>query len=481
MGEDEQQPSLFGEAGDGPARQGRQSKAARSPEADDAPEHARPLAARMRPRTLDEVLGQDHLLAPGHALRRALERDQVPSMILWGPPGSGKTTLASVIAASTHARFVALSAVTAGVADLRRVVEDAAKLLRATGQRTILFIDEIHRFNKSQQDAILPHVERGTVILIGATTENPSFEVNAALLSRTRVFTLRALSDEDIQLVLRRALADSERGLGTEHLNITDDALNFLSTYANGDARTALNALELAATTAPGNDVGARMIDLAGVEDALQHRALLYDKAGEEHYNLISALHKSLRGSDPDAGLYWLGRMLEAGEDPLYIVRRLIRFASEDVGMADPQALVVCMAAQQAVHFIGMPEGALALAQAAVYLATAPKSNALYSAYSAVQEDVRATRNDPVPLNIRNAVTSLMKGLDYGKGYRYAHDDYAGQPDPADPTRPPPQRLEEYLPDALKDRRYYEPGAQGNEASIQAWLTRRRSETDKST
>jgi putative ATPase len=475
--DDEQQPSLFGEAGGGPARQSRQSRAARGPAADDTPDHARPLAARMRPRSLDEVLGQNHLLAPGHALRRALERDQVPSMILWGPPGSGKTTLASVIAASTRARFVALSAVTAGVADLRRVVEDAAKLLRATGQRTILFIDEIHRFSKSQQDAILPHVERGTVILIGATTENPSFEVNAALLSRTRVFTLRALSDEDIQFVVRHALTDPERGLGAERLIISDDALNFLATYANGDARAALNALELSAATAPGKDTGEQVIDLAGVEDALQHRALLYDKAGEEHYNLISALHKSLRGSDPDAGLYWLGRMLEAGEDPLYIVRRLIRFASEDVGMADPQALVLCMAAQQAVHFIGMPEGALALAQAAVYLATAPKSNALYTAYSAVQEDVRATRNDPVPLNIRNAVTGLMKGLDYGKGYRYAHDDYGGQPDPADPSRPPPERLEEYLPDALKGRRYYEPGAQGNEASIWEWLRRRRGET----
>ena len=403
-------------------------------------------------------------------------------MILWGPPGSGKTTLASVIAATTHARFVALSAVTAGVADLRRVVEDAAKLLRATGQRTILFIDEIHRFNKSQQDAILPHVERGTVTLIGATTENPSFEVNAALLSRTRVFTLRALSDEDIQLVLRRALADTERGLGAAAAHIERRCAQLPGHLrqrrrAHGPQRAGAGRDD----RAEADEAGARVIDLAAVEDALQHRALLYDKAGEEHYNLISALHKSLRGSDPDAGLYWLGRMLEAGEDPLYIVRRLIRFASEDVGMADPQALVVCMAAQQAVHFIGMPEGALALAQAVVYLATAPKSNALYTAYSAVQEDVRATRNDPVPLNIRNAVTGLMKELDYGKGYRYAHDDYAGQPDPADPTRPPPQRLEEYLPDALKGRRYYEPGAQGNEASIQAWLKRRRGETDKNT
>src|SRR5690242_3515916 len=477
--EPRQQASLFGETPPTPqARPVRKhtppQSALDAPEATNLPPNARPLAARMRPQTLDEILGQAHLLAEGRALRRSIERDQTPSMIFWGPPGSGKTTLASVIAHTTQARFVALSAVTAGVADLRRVVDDAAKLLRATGRRTILFIDEIHRFNKSQQDAILPHVERGTVILIGATTENPSFEVNAALLSRTRVFTLRALSDEDIQLVLRRTLADSERGLGSEHLTISDDALSFLATYANGDARTALNALELAATTAPGNEAGERVIDLAGVEDALQHRALLYDKAGEEHYNLISALHKSLRGSDPDAGLYWLGRMLEAGEDPLYVVRRLIRFASEDVGMADPQALVICMAAQQAVHFIGMPEGALALAQAVVHLATAPKSNALYLAYAAAVEDVRQTRNDPVPLHLRNAVTRLMQELDYGKGYRYAHDDYAGQPDPDDPSRPPPERLQDYLPEQMRDRQYYQPTAQGGEASIQAWLNRRR-------
>jgi putative ATPase len=428
----------------------------------------------MRPRTLDEVVGQDHLLGPGRALRRVLERDSVPSMILWGPPGSGKTTLASVIARSTHARFVALSAVTAGVADLRRVVEDAAKLLRMTGQRTILFIDEIHRFNKSQQDAILPHVERGTVILIGATTENPSFEVNAALLSRTRVFTLSALEDADIRTLLDRALADRERGLGNLELTVPEDVLAFLAQFANGDARTALNALELAATAAPVREDGSRALDLATVEDALQHRALLYDKGGEEHYNLISALHKSLRGSDPDAGLYWLARMLEAGEDPLYVVRRLIRFASEDVGMADPQALVVCMAAQQAVHFIGMPEGALALAQAVVYLAAAPKSNALYTAYKAVQQDVRETRNDPVPLHLRNAPTGLMKALDYGKGYKYAHEDYVGMPDPADPMRPPPERPQSYLPEVLGEREYYRPGAQGAEASIQAWLARRR-------
>ena len=477
--EPRQQASLFG--GVAPAPQARQPRkpsqpesALDTPDATNVPPNTRPLAARMRPQTLDEILGQHHLLDEGRALRRSIERDQPPSMIFWGPPGSGKTTLASVIARTTQARFVALSAVTAGVADLRRVVDDAAKLLRATGRRTILFIDEIHRFSKSQQDAILPHVERGTVTLIGATTENPSFEVNAALLSRSRVFTLHALGDDDIRILLDRALHDPERGLGAQSLTIDDDALTALATYANGDARTALNALELAASVAPESDGGARHIALATIEDALQHRALLYDKAGEEHYNLISALHKSLRGSDPDAALYWLGRMLEAGEDPLYVVRRLIRFASEDVGMADPQAFVVCVAAQQAVHFIGMPEGGLALAQAVVHLATAPKSNALYTAYGAVQEDVRATRNDPVPLHLRNAPTTLMKQLDYGKGYAYAHDTYAGQPDPEDPMRPPPERPQEYLPEQMRDREYYHPTAQGGEASIAAWLRRRR-------
>jgi putative ATPase len=477
--EPRQQASLFGEAAPAPqARPVRKPTTPQSaldaPEATNLPPNARPLAARMRPQTLDEILGQAHLLAEGRALRRSIERDQTPSMIFWGPPGSGKTTLASVIAHTTQARFVALSAVTAGVADRRRVVDDAAKLLRATGRRTILFIDEIHRFSKSQQDAILPHVERGTVTMIGATTENPSFEVNAALLSRSRVFTLHALSDDDIRTLLNRALHDGERGLGAQPIAMDDDALNALAGYANGDARTALNALELAAAVAPEGVDGTHHITLATVEDALQHRALLYDKAGEEHYNLISALHKSLRGSDPDAALYWLGRMLEAGEDPLYVVRRLIRFASEDVGMADPQAFVVCVAAQQAVHFIGMPEGALALAQAVVHLATAPKSNALYTAYDAVREDVRATRNDPVPLHLRNAPTDLMKQLDYGKGYEYAHDTYAGQPDPDDPSRPPPARPQDYLPEQMRDREYYQPTAQGGEASIQAWLKRRR-------
>src|SRR6202049_577403 len=380
-----------------------------------------PLAARMRPRSLDEIVGQEHLLGPGRLLRRSIEGDSISSMILWGPPGSGKTTLADVIARVTRAHFVRLSAVSAGVADLRKVVEDARKLKQFSGQRTIMFIDEIHRFNKAQQDAILPHVEHGVVTLIGATTENPSFEVNGAILSRLRVFVLKALSEAQILDLLQRALHDKERGLGQFSISVDEDALQQIAIFANGDARTALNVLELAAQS--DQNKGGR-VTLAVVEDAMQHRALLYDKGGDQHYDTISALHKSLRGSDPDASLYWLGRMIEAGEDPLYIVRRLIRFASEDVGMADPQALLVCVAAQQAVHFVGLPEANLALAQAVVHLATAPKSNALYEAYSRVQEDVQQTRNDPVPLQIRNSPTQLMKDLDYGKDYKYAHDYY---------------------------------------------------------
>ncbi|MBA3824427.1 MAG: replication-associated recombination protein A [Ktedonobacterales bacterium] len=444
------------------------------PSAPTASNEAMPLAARMRPHTLDEVLGQAHLIAPGRALRRAIEADRIPSMIFWGPPGSGKTTLAEVIAHTTHARFVRMSAVTAGVAELRRVVEDAAKLSRATGQHTILFLDEIHRFNKAQQDSALPHVERGTITLIGATTENPSFEVNAALLSRSRVFTLHALTDDDIKLIIQRALADPERGLGERALTLPADALDFIATFANGDARAALTALEAAANALP---IGERTLTLPLVEDALQHRALLYDKGGEEHYNLISALHKSVRGSDPDGALYWLGRMLEAGEDPLYIVRRVIRMASEDIGMADPQALVVAVAAQQAVHFVGMPEGALALAQAVVHLACAPKSNALERAYMAVQADVRATRNDGVPLHLRNAPTKLMRDAKYGGGYVYAHDVYESI-DSEDPARPPAASVqpEGYLPENLRDRRYYVPSdhAEGAERSVAAWLQRRR-------
>src|SRR5579884_1491433 len=368
-----------------------------------------PLAARMRPRTLDEFVGQEQIVGPGRALRRAIESDQAPSMILWGPPGTGKTTLAQIIAHQTGAHFAALSAVSAGVADLRRVVADARKL-RAAGRRTVMFIDEIHRFNKAQQDAVLPYVEDGTVTLIGATTENPSFEVISALLSRTRVFVLKALSDEDIVNVLRRAI-------DREHFSVEDDALEAIALIANGDARTALNILELAVEAAP--DSGWVTKDL--VQEASQ-KTLLYDKGGEEHYNIISALHKSLRNSDVDAALYWLARMLECGEDPLYIVRRLVRFASEDIGLADPQALRVALDAKQAFEFIGLPEGKLALAQCVIYLAAAPKSNSVYTAYAAVADEVEHTRAEPVPLHIRNAPTGLMKNLGYGKGYQYAHD-----------------------------------------------------------
>src|SRR6266567_1704456 len=396
-------------------------------------------------------------------------------MILWGPPGSGKTTLAEVIARQTHAHFIRLSAVSAGVADLRKVVEDAKRLRQFSGQPTILFIDEIHRFNKAQQDAVLPHVEHGVVTLIGATTENPSFEVNSALLSRSRVFVLHALSEEDIVTILQRALADNERGLGQLHISIDQDALQQIAVFANGDARTALNVLELAVQSSrnASQEQPSTTISTAVIEDVMQHRALLYDKTGDQHYDMISALHKSLRGSDPDAGLYWLVRMLEAGEDPLYIVRRLIRFASEDVGMADPQALLACVAAQQAVHFVGLPEANLALAQAVVHLATAPKSNALYEAYSRVQEDVQKTRNDPVPLQIRNAPTQLMKDLDYGKDYKYTHE-YYKEMQIEDTERPPAIQLQEYLPEGLKGRSYYEPGQQGKEASIKQWLEQRR-------
>ena len=434
-----------------------------------------PLAARMRPRTLDEILGQEHLLGPDRVLRRSIEADTITSMILWGPPGSGKTTLAEVIARHTHAHFVRLSAVSAGVADLRKVVEDAKKLQQFSRQRTILFIDEIHRFNKAQQDAVLPHVEHGMVTLIGATTENPSFEVIAALLSRSRVFVLRGLNEEHILTILHRALEDTERGLGQLHITIDEESLQQIAMFANGDARTALNVLELAAqgSNAASQEHTAMHITLPMIEDVMQHRALLYDKGADQHYDTISALHKALRGSDPDASLYWLGRMLEAGEDPLYIVRRLIRFASEDIGMADSQALVVCVAAQQAVHFVGLPEANLALAQAVVYLATAPKSNALYEAYSRVQEDVQKTRNEPVPLQIRNAPTQLMKDLDYGKDYKYAHDYYKDM-QIEDPERPPAIQLQEYLPESLKGKRYYEPGQQGKEASIKKWLEKRR-------
>ncbi len=413
-----------------------------------------PLATRRRPRNFDEFVGQEHIVGKGKVLRKLIDQDQLPSIILWGPAGSGKTTLAFVIASVTRSNFSPVSAVSVGVKELRQVVDDAKNRLGMYGQRTILFIDEIHRFNKTQQDAALPHVENGTVTLIGATTENPSFEVISPLLSRSRVFTLNMLSAEEIKTIMQRALEDKERGLGEANVNITEDALDHLVTISNGDARVALNALEMAAMATPLDDKGNRWVTPEIVEDAVQHRALLYDKGGEEHYSLISAVHKSLRGSDPDAALYWVGRMLEAGEDPLYIVRRLVRFASEDIGMADPQALVQANAAQQAVHFIGLPEGNLAIAQAVVYLASAPKSNSLNRAYSQVQGDVQTTRNEPVPIHLRNPETPLMHQLGYGKGYKYAHD------------YPEHFVKQQNLPDGLEGRRYYKPGTQGFETGI---------------
>ncbi len=468
------QSSLFGDALP-PKTEASSAQSTRTPQQATTPtQQGDPLAARMRPRTIDEIAGQEHLLGPGKILRRAIEGDMITSMILWGPPGSGKTTLAEVIARQTNARFVTLSAVSAGVADIRRVIEEARKLRQFSKQRTILFIDEIHRFNKAQQDAVLPHVESGIVTLIGATTENPSFEVNAALLSRSRVFTLKALTEEQTEQILKQALKDPEHGLGSQNLKIESEALQQIAVFANGDARTALNALEVAVNLSEPAIEGQRIITIATIEEVMQHRALLYDKGGEQHFDAISALHKSLRGSDPDAGIYWLVRMLEGGEDPIYIVRRLIRFASEDVGMADPQALQVCVAAQQAVHFIGMPEAGVILAQAVVHLATAPKSNAVYTAYNQAMEEVRTNRNEPIPLHLRNAPTKLMKDLDYGKEYLYAHDQYR-EMEVEDPDRPPAIRLQEYLPENLKDRHFYQPTTQGQEASIARWMTRRRS------
>src|SRR3977135_1782237 len=387
-----------------------------------------PLAERMRPRTFDEFVGQQDLLAPGRPLREAIERDLLQSIILWGPPGTGKTTLARIIADTTRARFVSYSAVLAGIKEIREVMSDAERLRRTTGRRTIVFIDEIHRFNKAQQDAFLPRVEKGDIVLIGATTENPSFEVNAALLSRSKVFVLRGLTADEIGTIVRRALTDPARGLGAAGVAVDDDAIRAIALYANGDARSALNLLELSVAAAPSGE-GPQRIDTARVEQAIQPRTLLYDKSGEEHYNLISALHKSMRNSDPDAAVYWLARMVEAGEDPMYIARRLVRFASEDIGNADPQALTVAVAAKDAVHFIGMPEGNTALAQAAIYLATAPKSNAVYEAYNRAAHDAHNDVAQPVPLHLRNAPTQLMKSLDYGKGYRYAHDEADGVAD----------------------------------------------------
>ena len=425
----------------------------------------------MRPRTLEEFVGQAHLIGEGRALRRAIESDTVPSMILWGPPGTGKTTLAEIIAAATGANFVAISAVSAGVADLRKVVAGAQQLQKA-GRRTVLFVDEIHRFNKAQQDAILPYVEDGTITLIGATTENPSFEVISALLSRSRVFTLQALRDEDIATIVDRALHDRERGLGKEDMVLEPAARDALVNLANGDARAALNTLEFAASIAPAPD-GKKTISPHTVAEALQRRATGYDKAGDSHYDTISAFIKTIRGSDPDGAVYWLARMIDGGEDPLFIARRLVILASEDVGLADSRALQVAVAAQQAVHFIGMPEGFFPLAHATLYLALAPKSNSVGRAYGAAAQDVQRTPNEPVPLHLRNAPTPLMEQLGYGEGYRYAHDDYAVMGEGGD--LPPAQRLQAYLPESLANRAYYEPGEQGEERKYVDWLRKRRS------
>jgi putative ATPase len=416
-------------------------------------EKEQPLAARMRPRILDEFVGQEDIVGPGTLLRRAIEADRISSMILWGPPGTGKTSLAMLIASHVKAAFTPFSAVTSGIKEIKEVIGEADRRLRGAGQRTMLFVDEIHRFNKAQQDAFLPHVERGTITLIGATTENPSFEVIAPLLSRTKVLALNPLSEQEIRLIVERAGKDPDRGLGKSRLRVAEDAMGAIIRWANGDARVALNLLELSARLAEASEERG-FVTLAIVQEAAQQRSLLYDKAGEEHYNLISALHKSLRGSDPDAALYWLARMLASGEDPLYLARRLVRFASEDIGNADPHALPLAVAAKEAYHFLGSPEGELALAQCVTYLATAPKSNAIYVAFGEAQTDVASAPAEPVPLHIRNAPTALMKELHYGKGYKYAHN-YEGA-----------HVEQDYLPESLKGRVYYRPTNRGLEAEI---------------
>ena len=426
-----------------------------------------PLADRIRPETLEAFVGQLHILGPGKPLRKQIERDELHSMILWGPPGSGKTTLAVIIARRTKSDFVRFSAVLAGIKEIKEVMA-AAEKVRQYGRRTVLFVDEIHRFNKAQQDAFLPYVERGDIVLIGATTENPSFEIISALLSRAKVYMLSALSTDEILSLLRRALEDEKRGLGAEHAVIAEELLRQIAVFSNGDARAAYNTLEVAVAAAPRDEQGRAVVSETIIEDAIQRKMLLYDKAGEEHYNLVSALHKAVRNSDPDAALYWLGRMLEAGEDPLYIARRLIRMASEDIGLADPNALSVAVNAMQAAHFVGMPEGDLALAEAAVYLSLAPKSNALYVGYGEVKGDAQKTLAEPVPFHLRNPVTGLMANLGYGKGYQYAHH--------------APEKVTDMqcLPDNLQDRHYYRPSEEGFEKrlkekmkAIEEWKNKR--------
>ena len=432
------------------------------PEPDRASLPGTPLAERMRPRSLDEFVGQEQLLGPGRPLRQALDHRALHSLIFWGPPGTGKTTLGRLLAAVTGAEFVPVSAVTTGIKEVKEIIAAAERRRQMRGSKTVLFVDEIHRFNKAQQDAFLPHVEGGTIILVGATTENPSFEVNSALLSRSKVYVLQPLSTADVVEILRRALGDAERGLGRQRVEADDAALAALAVHANGDARVALNLLEQAVTALSADADGIRHLDQAALTGLIERRALLYDKSGEEHFNLISALHKSMRNSDADAAIYWLARMLEAGEDPLYVARRLVRFASEDVGNADPRALEVTLAAKDAVHFLGMPEANTALAQAVLYLAAAPKSNAVYVAYGRAARDATQDVAAPVPLHLRNAPTRLMKELGYGEGYRYAHDEAEGVAEMSG------------LPEHLEGRKYYEPTDRGIEARIKEALLRAR-------